>query len=69
MGFFKELDTEENLMGVGNGILKFVDDDGKKRPVLVSTYHHHKISRHSNVEYKEFDINNNTTKMVIQIHM
>jgi phage/plasmid-associated DNA primase len=50
MNFAKQLDKEENLMGVGNGVLVF-----DKVPTLITSYHHHKISRYSAVNYKKID--------------
>lgn len=50
MNFSKELDKEENIMGVGNGVLVF-----DKVPLLVQSYHHHKISRYTKVKYMKMD--------------
>lgn len=50
MGFTKNIDTEENIMGVGNGVLLF-----DKIPILIQSYHHYKISRYSRVNYKKID--------------
>lgn len=57
MNFAKQLDKEENLMGVGNGVLVF-----DKVPVLIASYHHHKISRYSAVNYKKLD----PTDLIVQ---
>jgi phage/plasmid-associated DNA primase len=53
MNFSRSLDTEENIMGVGNGVLVM-----GKAPTLISSYHHYKISRFTPVNYKKMDPNN-----------
>ena len=55
MNFSKSLDKEENIMGVGNGVLVF-----DKVPKLISCHHHYKISRYSPVNYTKIDIKNPT---------
>jgi phage/plasmid-associated DNA primase len=50
-GFATDLNREENIMGVGNGILTFKDG----RPALVTGYHSYRISRYTNVRYKPLD--------------
>lgn len=51
MNFTKQLDKDENLMGVGNGVL-ILD----KVPTLITSFHHYKISRYSAVNYKKIDV-------------
>lgn len=48
--FTRQLDKEENIMGVGNGILVF-----DKVPTLIASYHPHRISRYSSVNYRKLD--------------
>ena len=48
--FTRQLDKEENIMGVGNGILVF-----DKVPLLIASYHPHRISRYSSVNYRKLD--------------
>ena len=61
MNFAKQLDKEENIMGVGNGILLF-----NKVPVLITSYHHYKISRYTAVNYKKIDPDDHIVQAVFK---
>lgn len=61
MNFADQLDRDENIMGVGNGVLVF-----NKVPTLVSSYHHYKISRFSTVNYRKMDPTNNIIQDVFK---
>lgn len=52
-GFFEELDSYEDIIGVGNGILKL----GVK-PVLIKGFHEYKISKYTTTNYVPFDMTN-----------
>lgn len=59
INFIKALDMDENIMGVGNGVLVF-----DKVPILIRTFHHHKISRFTKVKYKKMDIDDHIIQAV-----
>ena len=59
-GFNKSLDTDDNIFGVGNGLLEF----NKGKTQLISTYHSYPISMYSPINYIEYDENNEHVKLV-----
>jgi phage/plasmid-associated DNA primase len=61
IGFCRDLDQEENIMGVGNGVLLF-----DKVPKLISSYHHYKISRYSPINYVPIDVDSPLVQMVFK---
>lgn len=61
MGFCRGLDKDENIMGVGNGILVF-----DKVPRLIESYHHYKISRYTPIKYKKIDPEDPTVQDVFK---
>jgi len=54
-GFIQTLDTDENAMGVGNGVLKLYPETE-----LIQRYHDTPISRFTDVEYENYDPKNPT---------
>jgi phage/plasmid-associated DNA primase len=59
--FTKQLDKDENIMGVGNGVLSF-----DKVPTLIETHHQFKISRYTSVNYKKMDPTNTVVRQVFK---
>jgi len=59
-GFVNSLNLDENVMGVGNGILQF---EGK-RPKLIQSVHQYPIDRFSSIDYHPIDPNNSTIQAV-----
>jgi phage/plasmid-associated DNA primase len=59
--FSKQLDKDENIMGVGNGVLVF-----DKVPTLIESYHQFKISRYTSVNYKKMDPTNTIVRQVFK---
>jgi phage/plasmid-associated DNA primase len=55
MGFTKELDSDPNLKGVANGILKL----GKKCK-LITGFHGHLVSKYTSAKFKRFNPNDST---------
>lgn len=60
-GFFDELDSYEDVIGVGNGILKI----GVKA-VLIKGFHEYKISKFTEVNYVPYDKTNPRIKILKQ---
>jgi phage/plasmid-associated DNA primase len=60
IGFAKQLDRDQNIMGVGNGILKM-----DKHIIFIDRYHSHYISKFSPVNYREFNPYDTTTKKLL----
>lgn len=52
-GFCEELDSYEDIIGVGNGVLKLGAE-----PVLIRGFHEYKISKFTEVDYVPYDPNN-----------
>lgn len=52
-GFTEELDTNAELLGVGNGVLVLGEN-----PRLIQTFHEYKISKYTEVDYMPYDPNN-----------
>ena len=60
-GFIEELDSYEDIIGVGNGILKL-----GVNPVLIKGFHEYKISKFTTVNYVPFDPENPQVKILLQ---
>jgi hypothetical protein len=60
-GFCDALDTYEDIIGVGNGVLKI-----GQSPQLIKGYHEYKISRFTETEYVPFDMNNPHIRTLLQ---
>lgn len=60
VGFAEQLDMHNNIMGVGNGILKM-----DKRVYFIDGYHNYLISKFTPVNYREFNPYNTTTKKLL----
>jgi phage/plasmid-associated DNA primase len=60
LGFTDKLDKLGNIMGVGNGILKFSDTIE-----FIDGYHNYPISKHTEVDYVEFNPYEPITKKLI----
>lgn len=60
-GFIEAIDKYENIIGVGNGILKL----GIKSR-LITGYHEYRITKYTTVDYEPFDINNQYVKTLMQ---
>jgi phage/plasmid-associated DNA primase len=63
-GFFEELDSYEDVIGVGNGILKLGVE-----PLLIKGFHEYKISKYTEVNYVPYDPNNPYIRVLIQAFM
>lgn len=61
VGFCRGLDKEENIMGVGNGVLVL-----DKVPKLLQSYHRYKISRYSPINYKPINTKDPITREVFK---
>jgi phage/plasmid-associated DNA primase len=59
-GFLQSLDTDQNIMGVGNGILELSDN-----PKLIRHYHDYPISLYTDIDYEAYDKNNPFIQTVI----
>ena len=59
--FERELDQDENVMGVGNGVLEF-----DKVAHLVESYHHHKVMRFSCVNYVPINPDNPDVQIIFK---
>ena len=60
-GFHQQLDAYENIMGVGNGIIKL----GPKVE-LIKGFHEYKISKYTDVDFVPFDPEKNEVKILLQ---
>jgi hypothetical protein len=58
-GWFDELDSQSDIIGVGNGVLKLGIE-----PSLIRGFHDYKISLYTPVDYVPYDPNNIYIKMV-----
>ena len=58
--FYSRLDKVPHVMGVGNGLIEFMDNKAK----LVDHYHTYPISLYTSTEYYEYDENNKYIKEV-----
>lgn len=63
-GFIDSLDEEQEIMGVGNGVLEF-----KNGARLHQGYHEYKISMFTEVNYYPFDINSDSSKVMLKAIM
>jgi hypothetical protein len=61
--FYYTLDTIPEIMGVGNGVLKFSGPD----VTLIDTYHSYPISLYTSTDYVAYDENNKYVKQVYGI--
>ena len=52
-GFYKSLNKDQDIMGVGNGILILSEE-----PKLLTTYHNYPITLYSEIDYELYDDNN-----------
>ena len=52
-GFIRELDMDENILGVGNGVLKIGNDTQ-----LIRGHHEYLVSKYTEVDYEKYDANN-----------
>lgn len=52
-GFVQSLNTDQNIMGVGNGVLELSEN-----PKLIRHYHDYPISLYTDLDYEEYDKNN-----------
>lgn len=59
-GFAAELDSYEDVIGVGNGVLKI-----GHTPVLITGYHEYKISKYTETDYIPFDPENPCVKRLL----
>ncbi len=59
-GFYEELDSYEDVIGVGNGVLKLGIE-----PQLIKGFHEYKISKYTEVDYVPFDPENPRTKRLL----
>jgi phage/plasmid-associated DNA primase len=60
-GFFDELDSYEDIIGIGNGVLKIGAD-----PQLIKGFHEYKISKFTETDYKPFDPEDPYTKVLLK---
>lgn len=60
-GFMDELDAYEDVIGVGNGVLKI-----GPRPQLLKGYHEYKISKFTETDYAYFDPDNTHVKILLK---
>lgn len=59
-GFYDELDSYEDIIGVGNGVLKIGAE-----PKLIKGFHEYKISKYTETDYYPFDPNNPYIKTLL----
>ncbi len=60
-GFSDELDSYEDIIGVGNGILKIGVE-----PQLIKGFHEYRISKYTEIDYVPFDANDPPTATLLQ---
>jgi phage/plasmid-associated DNA primase len=60
-GFFEELDSYEDILGVGNGILRIGIE-----PQLIKGFHEYKISKYTETDYVPFDPENLHVKTLLK---
>jgi phage/plasmid-associated DNA primase len=60
--FTEQLDSYENILGVGNGILKL-----GKSPKLITGFHEYKISKFTSVNYVPFDATRPSIKLLLSV--
>lgn len=62
-GFYDELDTYPNIIGVGNGILR-----GWADSQLITGHHEYKISKYTEVDYKPFNPDCPKTQLLLKAY-
>jgi len=65
-GFIDSLDEDQEILGVGNGILVLGTGGGAK---LRQGYHEYKVSMYTEVNYYPFDISKESTKVMLKAIM
>lgn len=59
-GFIQSLNTDQNIMGVGNGVLELSNN-----PKLIRTFHDYSITLFTDIDYEKYDPKNPNTKLLI----
>jgi phage/plasmid-associated DNA primase len=59
-GFINSLNTDQNVMGVGNGVLEL-----SNTPRLIRNFHDHPITLFTDIDYEKYDPLNPNTKLLI----
>lgn len=60
--FIKRLDTSQNILGVGNGVLEL-----STQPRLLTSYHDYPVSLYTETNYEPYNPNNKHTKKLISV--
>ncbi len=61
-GFIKKLNSDQNILGVGNGVLELSD-----KPKLIKYYHSYPISSFTEVDYEPYNANNPSTVKLLNV--
>ena len=61
-GFLKKLDSDQNTMGVGNGVLELSEN-----PKLIKDYHNYPISLYTETNYEPYNKNNPNTIRLLKV--
>ena len=61
-GFVKKLDSDQNIIGVGNGVLELSES-----PKLIRYYHNFPISRYTETDYEPYNPNNPHTIKLLKV--
>lgn len=61
-GFLKKLDSDQNTMGVGNGVLELSEN-----PKLITDYHNYPISLFTETNYEPYNKNNPNTIRLLKV--
>lgn len=61
-GFLKKLDSDQNTMGVGNGVLELSEN-----PKLIKDYHNYPISLYTETQYEPYNKNNPNTIRLLKV--
>lgn len=59
-GFIQNLNTDQNIMGVGNGVLELSNN-----PKLLKNYHDYPITLYTDIDYEPYDSKNPNTQLLI----
>lgn len=59
-GFIQGLNTDQNIMGVGNGVLELSNN-----PKLIRNYHDYPITLYTDIDYEPYDPKNPSTQLLI----
>jgi phage/plasmid-associated DNA primase len=59
-GFIQNLNTDQNIMGVGNGVLELSNN-----PRLIKNYHDYPITLFTDIDYEPYDPKNPSTQLLI----